>query len=115
MGEVRIAVRAAAVNPVDWKRYSGTMGADAKLPLRLGFEVAGVVVEVLVHAAAGGVGLMAVQLAVARGARVIGTASERNHPYLRELGAEPTTYGEGLADRGVGHVTGKLVLVSHAV
>ena len=173
LGEVRIAVRAAGINPVDWKRYGGTMGSDAKLPLRLGFEVAGVVVEVgseavgpagrvavgdeviayridggyaeevvvpasevvpkpaamaweaagglmlagatavhaltatavsaqetvLVHAAAGGVGLMAVQLAVARGARVIGTASERNHPYLRELGAEPTTYGEGLADR----------------
>jgi NADPH:quinone reductase-like Zn-dependent oxidoreductase len=30
---------------------------------------------------------------------VIGTASERNHDYLRELGAEPTTYGDGLADR----------------
>src|ERR1035441_8478001 len=41
LGEVRIAVRAAGVNPVDWKRYSGTMGADARLPLRLGFEVAG--------------------------------------------------------------------------
>jgi NADPH:quinone reductase-like Zn-dependent oxidoreductase len=39
------------------------------------------------------------QLAVVRGARVIGTASERNHRYLRALGAEPTTYGEGLADR----------------
>src|ERR1019366_9473612 len=54
---------------------------------------------VLVHAAAGGVGLMAVQVAVARGAHVIGTASEGNHAYLRELGAEPTIYGEGLADR----------------
>ena len=54
---------------------------------------------VLVHAAAGGVGLMVVQIAVARGAHVVGTASERNHEYLRELGAEPTTYGEGLADR----------------
>jgi NADPH:quinone reductase-like Zn-dependent oxidoreductase len=42
---------------------------------------------------------MAVQLAAARGARVIGTASERNHDYLRGLGAEPTTYGDGLADR----------------
>ena len=54
---------------------------------------------VLVHAAAGGVGSMAVQLAVARGARVIGTAGEGNHDYLRSLGAEPVTYGEGLADR----------------
>ncbi|UYQ66038.1 NADP-dependent oxidoreductase [Streptomyces peucetius] len=54
---------------------------------------------VLVHAAAGGVGVFAVQIAVARGARVIGTASERNHEFLRSLGAEPVVYGEGLADR----------------
>ncbi|MFJ3794185.1 NADP-dependent oxidoreductase [Kitasatospora sp. NPDC090091] len=54
---------------------------------------------VLVHAAAGGVGSLAVQIAVALGARVIGTASERNHDYLRGLGAEPVTYGDGLADR----------------
>lgn len=54
---------------------------------------------VLVHAASGGVGTFAVQIAVAQGARVIGTASERNHDFLRSLGAEPVTYGEGLADR----------------
>ncbi|QCX75509.1 Zinc-type alcohol dehydrogenase-like protein [Streptomyces sp. YIM 121038] len=54
---------------------------------------------VLVHAAAGGVGSFAVQLSRHAGARVIGTASERNHAYLRELGAEPVTYGEGLAER----------------
>jgi NADPH:quinone reductase-like Zn-dependent oxidoreductase len=172
-GEVRIAVRAAGINPVDWKRYSGVMGSAGALPMRLGFEAAGVVVEVgedavgpagpvgvgdeviafridggyaeevvvaasavlpkpaamsweaagglmlagatavhaltatavsagetvLVHAAAGGVGLMAVQVALARGAQVIGTASERNHAYLWDLGALPTTYGAGLADR----------------
>jgi NADPH2:quinone reductase len=172
-GEVRVAVRAAGINPIDWKRYSRSTGSDVALPMRLGFEVAGVVTEigsdavgpagpvavgdeviayrvdggyadellvpasavvpkppamgweaagglmlagatamhaivatgvgagetVLVHAAAGGVGLMAVQIAVARGARVIATASEANHPYLRQLGALPTTYGAGLADR----------------
>jgi NADPH:quinone reductase-like Zn-dependent oxidoreductase len=54
---------------------------------------------VLVHAAAGGVGSFAVQIAVARGARVLGTASERNHEYLRSLGAEPVSYGEGLVER----------------
>jgi NADPH:quinone reductase-like Zn-dependent oxidoreductase len=54
---------------------------------------------VLVHAAAGGVGSFAVQIAAARGARVLGTASERNHDYLRSLGAEPVTYGEGMVDR----------------
>lgn len=54
---------------------------------------------VLVHAAAGGVGQFAVQIAAARGARVIGTASEGNHAYLRDLGAEPVTYGDGLVER----------------
>lgn len=172
-GDVRLAVRAAGINPVDWKRYGGMMGTDAPLPMRLGYEAAGVVAEVseraagpagpitvgdeviafridggyadevvvpaaavvpkpagmsweaagglmlagatavhaltttgvgagdtvLVHAAAGGVGLMVVQLARERGARVIGTASERHHDRLRELGAEPTVYGAGLADR----------------
>jgi NADPH:quinone reductase-like Zn-dependent oxidoreductase len=34
-----------------------------------------------------------------RGARVIGTASPANHEYLRSLGAEPVTYGEGLVER----------------
>lgn len=54
---------------------------------------------VLVHGASGGVGLYAVQLARLRGARVIATAGERNHDLLRELGAEPVVYGDGLADR----------------
>jgi len=51
---------------------------------------------VLVHAASGGVGSFAVQLAALRGARVIGTASEANHQYVRGLGAEPVSYGDGL-------------------
>ena len=54
---------------------------------------------VLVHAAAGGVGILAVQIARATGARVIGTASEANHEVLRSFGAEPVEYGDGLADR----------------
>jgi NADPH:quinone reductase-like Zn-dependent oxidoreductase len=54
---------------------------------------------VLVHAAAGGVGQFAVQIARARGARVIGTASTRNHDHLRGLGVEPVEYGDGLAER----------------
>lgn len=53
----------------------------------------------LVHAAAGGVGTVAVQLARRLGARVVGTASERNHDYLRSLGAEPVVYGAGLVER----------------
>lgn len=54
---------------------------------------------VLIHGATGGVGHLATQIAVARGARVIGTCSEPNHDFLRELGGEPVTYGDGLADR----------------
>lgn len=54
---------------------------------------------VLVHAASGGVGTMAVQIAKARGARVIGTASPRNHDYLVAFGAEPVEYGDGLLER----------------
>lgn len=54
---------------------------------------------VLVGGAAGGVGIIAAQLAVAAGARVIGTASQRNHDLLRSLGVEPVTYGVGLAER----------------
>ena len=165
-GQIRVAVRAAAVNPIDWKVRSGMMGGE--LPQQTGREVAGVVDELgegvsdvsvgdrvfgfaaggagaaelavlgdyapipptldfagaaglpvavetavrtldllgvgagttlLVNGAAGAVGSAAVQLARARGARVIGTASEGNHDYLRSLGAEPTTYGEGLAER----------------
>jgi NADPH:quinone reductase-like Zn-dependent oxidoreductase len=53
----------------------------------------------LVNGAAGGVGIAAVQLAIARGATVIGTASERNHEFLRGYGVIPVTYGAGLADR----------------
>lgn len=173
-GQVLVGVRAAGVNPVDHKTYSGQMGADPeKLPLRLGSELAGVVLAVgegatgpagpvsvgdevigyrvpgayadavlaegsalvpkpaslgwdeaaglmlvgttavhalsathvgagdtvLVHAASGGVGLLLVQLAVLRGARVIGTASEARHDALRALGAEPVAYGDGLLER----------------
>ncbi|GAB7036502.1 MULTISPECIES: NADP-dependent oxidoreductase [Catenuloplanes] len=53
----------------------------------------------LLDGASGGVGAITVQLAVARGARVIGTAGPANHAFLRDLGAEPVTYGPGLADR----------------
>jgi NADPH:quinone reductase-like Zn-dependent oxidoreductase len=169
-GQIRIAVRAAGVNPVDWKARSGVMRdvMPVSFPAIDGREAAGIVDEVgrdvtgvtvgdevfgfavggaaaehailddvarkpaglsweeaaslpvavetsvrvftvlggvregqtlVINGAAGGVGAAAVQLARARGARVIGTASERNHEFLRSLGAEPTTYGEGLVER----------------
>ena len=165
-GQVRIAVRAAGVNPSDWKKREGLMDGD--LPQTMGHEAAGVVDELgegvagvaigdrvfgfsaegaaqaelavlshyapippsldfagaaalpaaietatraldqlgvgggstlLINGASGSVGSAAVQLAVVRGARVIGTAGPGNHEYLRSLGAEPVAYGEGLAER----------------
>lgn len=173
-GEALLEVRAAGVNPADWKAYTGAFGTDpAKLPMRLGYEAAGVVAAVgegaegpagplsvgdevigfrltgayatelvvpagslvpkpaalsweqaaglmltgatavhaltavragtgdtvLVHGAAGGVGLMLVQLAAAAGARVLGTTGGSGAELVRRLGAEPVPYGDGLADR----------------
>jgi NADPH:quinone reductase-like Zn-dependent oxidoreductase len=68
---------------------------------------------VLIHGASGGVGLMAVQLAVARGAKVIATASPARHDQLRSYGAEPVAYGDGLADRvrALGRVDAALDLI----
>jgi len=45
-GEVRVAVRAIGVNPVDWKSYSGLMGRDPAALRTMGSEVAGVVAAV---------------------------------------------------------------------
>jgi NADPH:quinone reductase len=169
--EVTVQVRAAGINPIDYKLYSGAFGADAStLPLRVGLEAAGVVTAagegataavgdevivygsgaaglyatevtvpdaaitpkpaalgweaasglllagvtaahmlaatevkdgdtVLVHGVAGSVGLLAAQLAIHRGARVIGTAAPARHETLRGYGIEPVAYGDGLADR----------------
>lgn len=53
----------------------------------------------LIHGAAGSVGSFALQLAVARGVTVIGSASERDAEAVRELGAHPVRYGEGVFER----------------
>ncbi|ALU40428.1 alcohol dehydrogenase [Kocuria flava] len=175
-GWVLVDVRAAAVNPVDWKIMSGGLDAlmDVQFPVVPGWDVSGVVAAtgidvpewspgdevvayartdwvhggtmaqqvalparllapkpatatweeaaalplaglsalqvvdrlgvaagetVLVHNASGGVGGFAVQLAAARGARVIGTASPANHERVRALGAEPVAHGDGLPAR----------------
>jgi len=54
---------------------------------------------VLINGASGNVGSATVQLAVARSARVIGTAGPANHDSLRSLGAVPVAYGEGMTER----------------
>lgn len=97
-------VRTLAHRPtaLSWQQSAGLplAGLTARQALkRLGLADGALDKVVLVHAAAGGVGSMAVQIAGALGARVIGTASPRNHDYLRRLGAEPVAYGDGLVDR----------------
>jgi NADPH:quinone reductase-like Zn-dependent oxidoreductase len=99
---VAAPVRTLARKPasLDWAQAAGLplagltayQGLHRALAVRAGETL-------LVHAAAGGVGSFATQIGVSLGARVIGTASEHNHAYLRSLGAEPVAYGAGLADR----------------
>ena len=98
---VTVPVRAIARKPaeVDWDT-AGALPLAGQTALRTLRRLdVGEGDTVLVHAAAGGVGLLAVQIARELGARVIGTASEGNHDRLRELGAEPVAYGDGLVDR----------------
>ncbi len=98
-----LVVPADALTPkpsaLGWAEAAGLMltGATAVHALTATEVTAGD--TVLVHGGAGGVGLMAVQLAALRGATVLATASERNHDLLRDLGARPVTYGDGLAER----------------
>ncbi|MGW0562746.1 NADP-dependent oxidoreductase [Streptomyces sp. NPDC003016] len=98
---VTVPVRALARRPASltWDQAAGLplAGLTAYQVLtRLG---TGPGDTVLIHGAAGGVGSLGVQIARALGARVIGTASPANHDRLRELGAEPAAYGEGVVER----------------
>ncbi|MFW3386993.1 UNVERIFIED_CONTAM: NADP-dependent oxidoreductase [Kocuria sp. CPCC 205274] len=98
---VALPARLLAPKPasVDWDRAAALPLAALTAYQVLGRLEVAAGDTVLVHNASGGVGGYAVQLAVARGARVIGTASEANHEYLRGLGAEPVAYGDGLPER----------------
>lgn len=70
---------------------------------------------VLVHAAAGGVGSFACQLAIHAGARVVGTASPENHDYLRSLGVEPVDYhGDLVTNAGALATNGFDVILDYA-
>ena len=90
---------AAKPPSIDWAvaAAAGVAGETAERGLRLLGVKAGD--TVFVDGGAGGVGAVAVQMAIARGARVIASASEANQDYLREIGATPVLYGEGVADR----------------
>ncbi|CAN5191147.1 NADP-dependent oxidoreductase [soil metagenome] len=65
----------------------------------LGADVAGAGQTLLIHGVSGGVGALAAQLAILRGARVIGTAGLGRHEALRSAGIVPVAYGDGLLDR----------------
>jgi len=98
-----VAVPASSViaKPValSFEQASGMMLTGVTAAHALAVVGAGPGETVLVHGASGGVGLMAVQLVVAAGGRVIGTASHSAHALLREFGAEPVAYGAGLEER----------------
>ncbi|HEY2637537.1 MAG TPA: NADP-dependent oxidoreductase, partial [Solirubrobacteraceae bacterium] len=68
--------------------------------------------RVLVHAAAGGVGHLAVQIAKSRGAHVLGTARAEKHDFLRDLGVdEPIDYTQGAWEEAAGEVDVVLDLI----
>ena len=84
---------------MSWEKAAGLMVSGVAAVHTLAATRVGAGDTVLVHGASGGVGAMIVQLARARGARVIGTADPSNHEYLVDLGAVPVGYGPGLVDR----------------
>lgn len=98
-----IVVPAADVTPkpagVPWEVAGALTAAVQTAELALDGLAVGEGDTLLIHGAAGAVGTAAVQVARGRGAVVIGTAREENHEHLRELGAVPVVYGDGLADR----------------
>jgi NADPH:quinone reductase len=98
-----LVVPAASVIPkpstLSFEEASGLMLTGVTAVHALTVVGVGTGETVLIHGASGGVGLMAIQLAVAAGARVIGTASEGGRALLREFGAEPVMYGAGLEAR----------------
>jgi NADPH:quinone reductase-like Zn-dependent oxidoreductase len=90
---------AAKPSSIDWAvaAAAGVAGETAERVLRLLDVKPGD--TLFVDGGAGGVGATAVQMAVARGAKVIASSSEANQDYLREIGASPVPYGEGVAAR----------------
>ena len=98
---VTVPVRAIAHKPaaLDWEQAAAIplAGLTAYQTLKRMNTRKGE--TVLIHNASGGVGVQGVQIARKMGARVLGTASAKNHDLLRSLGAEPIEYGDGLADR----------------
>ncbi len=98
-----LTVPAATVMPkptkLSWEQAATMMLAGTTAAHTLAAVRARPGQTVLVHAAAGGVGLAVVQLATLDGIRIIGTAGEKSFEILRGYGAEPVAYGDGLKAR----------------
>ena len=96
-----VPVRAAARKPsaLSWDEAAGLPLAGLTAYQVLRWLAVSDGITVLIHNASGGVGILGSQIARAFGARVIGTASPKNHDRLRSYGVEPVEYGEGLAER----------------
>ena len=99
--ELLVPAQALVPRPAElgWPQAAGLMLTGATAWHALAVTGAADGDTVLVHGGAGGVGVMAIQLAADRGARVVATASPANHDLLHELGAVPVSYGNGLAER----------------
>ena len=100
---------------VDWAvaAAAGVVAETAERVLRLLGVTEGT--TLLIDGGAGGVGSATTQIAKARGATVIATAGEANQDYLREIGAIPVVYGEGMVDRVRALDVGKIDAVLDAV
>ena len=90
---------AAKPPSVDWAvaAAAGVAGETSERGLRLLDVQPGD--TLFVDGGAGGVGAVTVQMALAHGAKVIASSSQANHDYLREIGATPVLYGQGVAER----------------
>jgi len=96
-----LATWARKPDSLSWERAGGA-AANVETATRVLDRLrVGAGTTLLIEGAAGGVGTVAVQLAAARGAKVIGTAGVHNHEFLTALGAVPTTYGDGLREQVV--------------
>ncbi|MEU7185967.1 NADP-dependent oxidoreductase [Streptomyces sp. NPDC045369] len=94
-----LAAWAPKPDALSWEQAGGAAGNVETATRALDRLEIGTGTTLLIEGAAGGVGTVAVQLAAARGATVIGTASAHNHTFVAGLGATPTAYGPGLAER----------------
>lgn len=94
-----LAAWALKPDALSWEQAGGAAGNVETATRALDRLKVGTGTTLLIEGAAGGVGTVAIQLAAARGATVIGTASARNHEFVAGLGATPTTYGPGLGER----------------